>query len=131
MRSARRAVGGVIVLDLPFPPSLNHLFPTMGARRGKSEEYEAWIKAAGWELQAQHPRRAIGPVEVTLTFQEQTKRLDLDNRIKAVLDLVVAHGIIEADHNGIVRKITAQWDDVAGVRVEIKSALLAHLQGVA
>lgn len=124
VRTERRALsGGVIALDLPFPPSLNNLYPTRsGGGRGKSEEYEAWIHAAGWELKRQRPSCAIGSVEITITLQEQTKRMDIDNRIKALLDLLVSHGIIESDHNGIVRKVTAQWGDVLGAHVEIASA---------
>lgn len=123
VRVEKRALrGSVIALDLPFPPSTNHLFPTIGKNRIASEEYVAWKRAAGWEIKSQRPHCAIGPVEVSITLEERTRRMDLDNRIKALLDLIVEHGIIEGDHNKIVRKITAQWGAVIGAHVEISPA---------
>ena len=32
-----------IVLDLPLPPSTNHLFATVGRKRIKTKKYKQWI----------------------------------------------------------------------------------------
>lgn len=117
----RPVTGTTIVLHLPFPPSLNNLFdnvPRLG--RVSTSEYKAWKKAAEVELLMQLPRIATGPVEIEMTFQEKPGRRDIDNLPKAVLDLLVAQGVIGGDHNKIVRRLIAQWGDVAGVEVVIR-----------
>jgi hypothetical protein len=46
---------------------------------------------------------------------------DLDNRTKAVLDLLVAHHVIESDDCGIVKEITLELGDTGtpGASIEI------------
>lgn len=121
----RRAVtGACIVVELPFPPGVNNLFfNTKHGGRAITEAYAAWRKLAAQELQVQRARCAIGPVEITFTFQEQSKRKDLDGLLKAPLDCLVENGIIDGDCSKTVRKITAAWGAAPlGVIVEIVSA---------
>jgi len=111
-----------LAFDLPFPPSLNTMYPTFNGRRVTSEAYKEWQFDAGKYLMTVRNRFMSGQVEISLTFSEQSRKMDLDNRIKPVLDLLVKNSIIEGDHNRVVRKITAQWGDACGVHVEIKPA---------
>ncbi len=109
-------------LTLPFPPSVNGLYPGK-ARRHKSKRYKAWIKEAGWTLKTQEPiHRFRSPVSIVLTFGRPDKRVrDLSNYIKAVEDLLVTHGIIRDDSD--VHRGEQYWDDtITGVRVEITEA---------
>jgi Holliday junction resolvase RusA-like endonuclease len=95
---------------LPVSPSVNNLFATgKNGRRFISKKYAAWKKSAESCLKEQRPRSFIGPVNLTITLSDPTRPSDLDNRIKALADLLVEHKIIEGDHDKIVRKITASW----------------------
>jgi crossover junction endodeoxyribonuclease RusA len=110
------------VLDLPFPPSLNNLFINVRRGRIRSQRYDTWIQEAGTEIMRQRPRKLTGPVSILYEFQDgQDKRKrDLDNLAKAPNDLLVSHGIIEADDGSIVREIALKWNaEVKGVRITI------------
>lgn len=108
----------VMKLYLPFPPSLNSLYPGK-VRRHKSTAYEAWIKEAGKVLNQQHTPAIKGLVEASYVFgKPDNRKRDLDNLFKAPNDLLVAHGIIEDDSH--IQKISAQWGDIEGCEVELK-----------
>lgn len=104
-----------------LPPSTNNLFPG-SKRRYPSKEYTTWRTQAGWELLQQHPKAVKGRVALLFQFEEPTTkhRKDVTNLIKAPEDLLVAHGIIEADDQRFVRRVTEEWcSDVKGVRITI------------
>lgn len=87
------------VLDLPIPPSVNNMFPGR-AGRFKSAQYKAWIKAAGWELKAQGVGSVSGPYVLTLELPEKMPG-DLDNRLKGISDLLVAHRLTPDDRHAV------------------------------
>ena len=104
---------------LPFPPSLNSLYPGR-VRRHKSAKYEAWINEARQALiQQDCSVKFINPICVAYKFgQPNKKRRDLDNLLKAPNDLLVAHGII-ADDN-LIHRISAEWGSgFIGVEIQI------------
>ena len=107
------------VIDLPFPPSTNNLFINVKKGRIPSQRYEEWRLEAGYKLNS--CGAVSGPVSIAYEFGEPDKRKrDLDNLLKAPSDLLVTHGIIEADDNSIVRSINATWNSsVTGVRITI------------
>ena len=112
----------MIVITLPFPPSTNNLFINGSKGRFRSQKYADWIAEAGWELQRQRPPKIVGPVELVFCFQDgrDKRKRDVTNLIKAPEDLLVKHGVIEADDNTIVRAVSACWDDtVEGVEISI------------
>lgn len=95
---------------LPIPPSVNGAWINVPGRgRVKSKAYKAWKEAAGWELQIQKPRKVIGPYEVRILMGKKRARSDADNRIKGILDLLVAHGITEDDSR--MASVTCGWSD--------------------
>ena len=98
-------------IDLPLPPSVNALWRAGNGRVFSGKRYTAWRKAAGWELALQRPKHVAGPVAITVAAGKPDRRKrDLDNIAgKAVLDLLVAHRIIEDDAK--VMSLTASWDD--------------------
>lgn len=100
-------------LVFPFPPSTNGLFINVrGAGRVRSPGYRKWAADAGWRLQAQRPPKIKGPVNITVLLCPPNKRrADADNRLKAPLDLLVTHGVIEGDDSRYVRSVTARWVD--------------------
>lgn len=114
------------MIQLPLPPSVNNLFVNAGKRRVKSARYTEWLKAAGWELQAQKPAKVSGTFRFTMVaYRPDRRRRDLDNLIKPVLDLLKTHGVIEDDH--LTQSIHATWADgpmivPAHVRVTVEAA---------
>lgn len=104
-------------------PTSNNLFAGFGTRRHRTPKYEMWAKEAGWILASQRPPMFDGKVSIRLEVEEpKTKRAtDLDNRTKAVLDLLVSHGVIPSDDQRYVRRIILEWADVDGVRVTIEA----------
>lgn len=121
------------VIELPFPPSTNGLFVNGSKGRFRSQQYEDWIMEAGWELARQRPAKVAGPVVLFFHFQDNRKPKrprDVTNLIKAPEDLLVKHGIIEADDNTIVRGVEAYWDDtVTGLRIVIVPHRVPEIAG--
>ncbi len=107
----RQATQSGIILSMP--PSINRLYRAVNGRSILSEAYRKWKATAAGEIQAQRPIKYKGPVSVTVVLHPKDKRRrDLDNAgFKAVLDLLVAMQIIEADDGRIVREIVARWAD--------------------
>jgi Holliday junction resolvase RusA-like endonuclease len=115
----------MIELRLPFPPSVNAMFLNSPNLRGKgripSPEYKAWKVEAGKELLLQAPSKIEGPVRITIDLDD-TRRGDCDNRNKSILDLLVAHRVIEGDSKRIVRRVSIGWEQITGCRVRIERA---------
>lgn len=113
----------MIVFTLPMPPSTNNLFINVTKGRIKSQKYAEWIMEAGYLLNAQAARlgRVQGPVKLEYEIGETDKRRkDVGNFEKAATDLLVSHGIIEADDSRIVREINLRWcKHVQGIQITI------------
>ncbi|MEM7730504.1 MAG: RusA family crossover junction endodeoxyribonuclease [Pseudomonadota bacterium] len=86
----------MIELRITTPPSVNHLFATVGKRRVKTRDYQRWIDMAGWECLAHRQRKVSGPYRVVIGVPRGV-RGDIDNRIKPVLDLLVRQGLTDDD----------------------------------
>lgn len=103
-------ISGEVRLALSWPPSVNNLF--FNARHGgrvMTEEYRGWRKTAGWELQAQRPRKFTEPVKVVVELNPPTRRaFDPDGKLKAPIDLLVTHAVIPDDSIKFVRSVTAK-----------------------
>lgn len=107
-----------LTITLPCPPSTNNLFTNARGRgRVKTQRYLTWCRAAGNEVLAQRRHRVAGPVLVDITCKRQNTTSDIDNRIKACLDLLVEMNLIDDDKN--VQEVRARWGDVAGAVVTI------------
>jgi hypothetical protein len=112
----------VTVINLPFPVSVNAMFADGKTRRHKSQKYCDWIVEAGYRLNRQKPTPIKGQVSIRYDLQEAEDQWlrDCFNFEKGVTDLLVTHGIIEADHRKILRGGEVWWNpDVEGVRVTI------------
>lgn len=115
----------MIVIQLPFPISVNAMFADGKTRRHKSQRYADWILEAGYALNRQKPKPIKGPIKILYEFQEgrDNRRRDAFNLEKGVTDLLVSHGVIEADHDLILRHGSVTWNrEVQGVRVTITPA---------
>ncbi len=109
------------VILLPMPPTTNNLFAGNGRRRYRTEKYVAWTQEAGWELARQRPAPVLGKVSLLIEVGEpKTERqMDLANREKATVDLLVEHRIIQGDSQRYVRRLAMEWADIDGVRITI------------
>lgn len=84
---------------IPIPPSVNNIFVGSGSskRRFKGSDYKRWLQDAGWRIKAQHVPPVLGLVAVLIEAPLHRRR-DLDNSLKATLDLVVKMGLITDDN---------------------------------
>lgn len=115
-----------LVIALPMPPTTNNLYVNADKKRGKgrirSAPYSAWVKEAGYRLNAQRPPLMAGKVALLIEVEEPktARRTDIGNKEKAVTDLLVSHRVIQGDDQRFVRQITLRWADVSGVRVTVR-----------
>lgn len=114
-----------MIITIPFPPSTNSLWRAVKGRNIKSKAYREWEREAGYEILVQTrglDARIFGPVNVTIKLRKPDKRRrDVDNHIKAPLDLIVAHGLIDDDRN--VQSVLAYWHSEAeGCEIEVRRA---------
>lgn len=86
-------------MKLPLPPSANKLFANVpGKGRVKTRAYKNWRRNAILSIFAQvrADRRVAGPVALSFCVPSNM-RGDLDNRIKATIDALVASNRIDDD----------------------------------
>lgn len=104
-----------------IPPSTNHLYANVpGKGRVKSDRYRTWCQASGWDLKLQRPGRIEGEVELIIDMERTSSLSDISNRIKALEDLLVEHGVIEDDRH--VVKVTIGWAPIKGCSVTVLPA---------
>lgn len=115
-----------IVLDLPMPPSVNHIWKRSKMGVYRSAKYMRWLERADMMVLAskQYPRRKIvGKFEAHILLDESASWGDCDNRIKCVLDWCGSRDVITDDKH--CRKVTAEWVSretaPAGCRVTLRS----------
>jgi Holliday junction resolvase RusA-like endonuclease len=109
-----------LVLIIPIPPSVNQIYANVpGKGRVKTKQYRQWLDLAGWQVLGQcKGKRIAGKVTIDIEVRRLSANADADNRIKAVLDLLVKQNVIDDDKH--VEKVSAQWADVEACRVTIK-----------
>lgn len=104
-----------------IPPSVNHIYRNVaGKGRVKSNRYRTWFNAVSWDVKTQRPQKVSGDVAISIICRKpnDTVRRDIDNCIKAVLDMLVANQLIDDDSK--VAKVSAEWtkgDNVHGTIV--------------
>lgn len=102
------------------PPSANGLFANKTAGRAKTAAYKAWIKAGLAEMLTEQRAPLVkGAVAVSIVIERPEKPRDLDNAIKALLDLLVAAIVIEDDSK--VESIHARWGHLPGVQIGVRA----------
>lgn len=121
--AALTAQPGFTLDKIPIPPSLNNLFfnSNDGGRR-VTKRYETWRNAAGWIVAAARRPRVRGPVKILITIEDGGTRADTDNLIKPLLDLIVAHQLIEDDGAHIVRDLRITFGQVEGCQINVQPA---------
>lgn len=88
----------MIQLTLPWPPSQNRLWRNSGKRVYRDPKYMTWLKEAGWVIKIARAEKIIGPFSASIILNPPDKRrIDIDNRVKGLLDLAQQSGLIEDD----------------------------------
>ncbi len=108
------------MIRLPYPPSTNNLFRNRAGGRAKTEAYNAWHQHAGLVLNGQRIERTPGPVVIDITVERRRKTADIDGKLKAPIDLLVEHRVIDDDRN--VAEVRARWGAVEGCEVRVLEA---------
>lgn len=104
----QEAADECIRFRLPFPPSVNGLFRNFIRGRVKTGQYKKWIKEAFIVFEKQTFFRLPGRVTIKiLLFRPDKRKRDLDNYVKALLDFLVAQGVIEDDST--VQSLMVAW----------------------
>ena len=116
---------GSISVDLPMPTSTNRIWRA-NTRTGKpylNPTYAKWKNAADVELLRQRVgkgwRQITGPFDVHLVVSVAKRfKMDIDNRIKGVLDWAKNAGLILDDK--YQNRVVLEWGDVPlGVRLTL------------
>jgi len=97
-----------ISFTLPTPPSTNALFKNIRGRgRVKTDTYKAFIACALASLLQQRVEAVKGHVVLVIGVERVSKAADIDNRLKALLDVMVKAQIIEDDR--FVTALSISW----------------------
>lgn len=109
-----------IVLLLPMPPSTNRLWRS--TRRGmvyKESKAKSWCEHAAWSVAQQRKGVLLKGYVAVMLEVEYRETGDLDNKIKATLDMLQQGGLLLDDRQ--VMSLTAMWSqEVTGVRVTVE-----------
>lgn len=110
----------ITIQSIHFPPSVNSLFANVAGRgRVRTKRYKEWAAAAGWDLNGKGQIPGPFIIDIILSRKKRRKNADLDNHgTKAILDLLVTHGVIEDD--SLAERITIEWGDCTGFYVELR-----------
>lgn len=107
-----RKVTKAQVLTFTVPPfSANAIWRAFKGRNIKSREYRDWIAKAGEELEAQQPGCVVGPFGFRIQLASNS-RIDCDNAIKPMVDLLRLHNVIEGDSKAYMRKCESAHSDL-------------------
>ena len=89
----------MIVLKLPYPPSMNAYWLASGHRRYISKRGQLFKQAVvNYVLEWKTPKLGTVPIEVTVWIHPRSKKLmDIDNCLKPILDACQDAGIFEDD----------------------------------
>lgn len=96
-----------VFLSVPAPPSVNAAYRNTARGRALTQKSVDWKGHAGWVLRQQRPRHVAGEVAVIVNVERGSASADIDNKVKLLLDLLVAHNVIEDDKR--VAAVAAAW----------------------
>jgi crossover junction endodeoxyribonuclease RusA len=115
----------VYVYNIPTPPSVNALWRISGRRMHRSKKYTEWIGEVALALELEQRPEIDYPFNIEIVVGRPSKRrMDIDNRAKAVMDVLQHCGIIADDC--LANRITMMWsNDLDGCKVTISTADVA------
>lgn len=111
----------VYTYHLPTPPSVNRLWRISGRRMYRSKQYTEWIAQVAAALDGEPKPEIDYPFNIELIVGRPSKRrMDIDNRAKAVMDVLQHCNIITDDC--LANQINMMWSDIEGCKVTIWKA---------
>lgn len=127
-------IGGVIdklvTIQVPIPPSANHIHAYAKGRVRRSKNYEIWLTQCRYLLGRPGAVPGVVTVEIVVIGGKGWRaNRDLDNIIKPILDLLRHLGIIEEDNTGIVHGITITFKPPAEKSAE--ASVTITVKGIA
>ena len=125
-----------VIFNLPTKPiSLHACFKNVSKHgRAKTPAYKAWLTENAQHVRDKHPDvlgrkgypRCMGWVAVSIIIQKPDERKsDLDNKCKAILDLLTSLGVIEDDSK--IAELNVRWSffkDVPPVTISVREICL-------
>ena len=122
----------VYIYKIPTPPSVNALWRISGRRMYRSKKYMDWLREVEIALASEpkpdinynfnieivvgRPRRKDGSIS--------TRKSDIDNKVKGVLDSFQHLGIIREDY--LANRVSVMWSiDIEDCLVTISAADVA------
>lgn len=125
LRSVRRfGADPLVEFFLPFPPSVNSIWRSARKAVYRSPKYLAWRERAAHAVRGVwrgQPIRETVSIEIRV-YGDSRRSWDLDNRCKAVLDLLQDEGVIEDDnqvHHLVLHRGPKRRGGGAWVRLQI------------
>jgi len=97
-----------VTFTLPAPPSVNAIYRNVrGKGRVRTKLYDDFLSFATASIRRQEVEPVKGNVVVLAGLERTSALSDLDNRLKAMLDVIVKAELIEDDR--FVTAIAAAW----------------------
>lgn len=110
----------MIELELPYPPSVNHLYRHPGPRTLISREGRRYREAVCALLAAARVARFEGPLHIEIElYPPDRRRRDVDNAQKALLDSL-QHGGLYRDDSQIAKLEIERREVVPGGRTIVR-----------
>lgn len=88
----------IVIESEHAPISTNMLFFNV-AKRGRvtTDRYKTWKNAVGYDFNGKGSIEGPFLISVTLNAKKRRKGSDIDNKIKCLMDMLVAHQIVSDD----------------------------------
>ena len=95
-------------LKLPTPPSVNALWRISGKRMYRTKKYMKWIAQCEASMDWQDKTVIDYPFNIEIVVgRPSMRRMDIDNRAKAVMDILQHLKIIDDDC--LTQRLTMMW----------------------
>jgi len=107
-----------LILPLTIPPSVNHLYRRRGNKTFRTRAYQDWITINAIQIGRVKPWRHY-PCRIRLTIyggKGWTVSRDLDNSLKAVLDLLQHLQILAEDNTKHVHGVEVVYQPPLGAK---------------
>jgi len=90
----------MLLLNLPYPPSVNTYYRNFNGRMVLSAQGREYKNAvAEYLIESDVPKLGDAKLKITMVLRPRDKRkIDIDNRIKAVLDSLQDAGLFDDDY---------------------------------
>lgn len=91
-------MGEKVILELPWPPSVNHYYRHVGPRVLISKEGRLYRDAVATRIRSSGIKKFDGDVELSIQlYPPDNRRRDVDNVLKCVMDTLTIGGLYADD----------------------------------